>query len=66
MLVIAHEGIQGIACFAQAGGIDVHGHWFAQDAEQNHRAAIGIGVLVYGFKSCGRAIGDGDVFAYRE
>ena len=57
---------QRLTGFAQAGGVNAHGHRLAQDVEQNHRAAFGIRVLVDGFKPGKRAIGDGDVVAFRE
>ena len=61
-----HDLMQGLTGFAQAGGVNVHGHRLAQNVEQNHRAAFGIGVLVDGIKPSKRAIGNGDVVARRK
>ena len=58
--VTDHHLMQRLTGFAQAGGINAHGHQLAQDVEQNHRAALWIGVLVDRFKPGKRTISDGD------
>ena len=66
LLLTDHCLTQGLTGFAQAGGVNAHGYRLAQNIEQNHRAALGIGVLIDGFKPSKRAIGNRDVVASGE